>query len=201
MEVRKVTCTDCGGALPLSYSAGDGREPCSECGGTRITVAVSGAVTVGVHAEMTYTVLTTNAAGTQRLRLQAELADLEATLAKRNALAECQVSLKRALEALHELDDALQRKEWSRKEWTDDQLGLWRAHIGARNMAHHSSSAPMTLHSNRDSDLRLRWDFARHAIGKLPSDAQRQEYLARLHQQPVLPPLRGLVERVALSIP
>ena len=64
------------------------------------------------------------------------------------SVSDAQDALKRALEAVHELADCLQRNEWVQADWTPDELGLWHAHIGARNAAHHTSSAVAVLHSD-----------------------------------------------------
>ena len=200
MEVRQVTCSRCRAELPIAYSTGADRQPCENCGGTSITVAVQGTATTHASATASYVVQTTNAAGTRRLRLQAELDELEVQVS-RNSLADCQVTLKRALEALHELDDCLRRREWTQNGWTADELGLWRAHLGARNVAHHSSHPVITLRSDADADERLYWDIDGSALGVLHSADQQNEYTSRLHGHGVLPPLRVLVTRVATSVP
>lgn len=103
------------------------RHPYVQLGWHYITVSLHGGATAGASASASYVVRTTKAAGSKRLRLQAELGDLEAQVS-RNSLADCQV-LKRALEALHELAECLQRGEWTQTGWTADELGLWRAHL------------------------------------------------------------------------
>jgi hypothetical protein len=200
MDVRQVTCSTCGGDLPIAYSTGADRAPCENCGGTSITVSVHGGDKVRVSASATYVVQTTNAAGSRRLRLQAELGDLEGQVS-RNSLADCHVVLKRALEALHELADCLKRGEWTQTGWTADELGLWRAHLGARNVAHHSSHPVIALRSHADPNERLHWDIDGSALGGLHSATQQNEYASRLHGHGVLPPLRLLVARVAASVP
>jgi hypothetical protein len=200
MDVRQVRCSTCGADLPIAYSTGADRAPCENCGGTSITVSVHGGVTAHASASASYVVQTTNAAGSKRLRLQAELGDLEGQV-RLNSLADCHVVLKRALEALHELADCLERGEWMQTGWTADELGLWRAHLGARNVAHHSSHAVVALKSDADPDERLYWDIDGSALGGLYSATQRNEYTSRLHGHGVLPPLRLLVARVAASVP
>jgi hypothetical protein len=200
MDVRQVTCSTCGADLPIACSTGADRRPCEHCGGTSITVSVHGGATAGASASASYVVQTTNAAGSKRLRLQAELGDFEGQVS-RNSLADCHVVLKRALETLHELADCLQRGEWTQTGWTADELGLWRAHLGARNVSHHTSHAVIALRSDTDPDERLYWDIDGSALGSLRSAMQQNAYTSRLHGHGVLPLLRLLVARVAASVP
>ena len=201
MEVRQLTCSRCRAELPIAYSTGADRQPCENCGGTSITVAVQATATAHASATASYVVQTTNAAGTRRLRLQAELDELE-TQVSRNSLADCQVTLKRALEALHELDDCLKAERMDAERvdgatsWVFGELTL-----GARNVAHHSSHSVTALRSDADADERLYWDIDGSALGGLHSTTQQNEYTARLHGHGVLPPLRLIVARVAASVP
>lgn len=108
------------------------------------------------------------------------------------SVSDAQDALKRALEAVHELADCLQRNEWVQADWAPDELGLWHAHIGARNAAHHTSSAVAVLHSDVGRDERLIWDMQDQAIASLRSQRQACNYASRLAGRPVLPHLRAI---------
>lgn len=152
-------------------------------------------------ASLTYIVRTPNTPEARRRQLQTAIEEMEAAEVNR-AIQAANDATKRALEAVHELFDCAERGEWSRAGWSADDVGLLRAHVGARNASHHTSSSVVALHGGTETpDLSLRWDLSPSAIAGLPSQAQRNEFNARLAGQPVLPEFRKLATRIAASIP
>ena len=111
-----------------------GQEP----GGRAITQAVetnvAGSLSIG----------TTNTAAARKRQLQNAIADVDAAVRART-MGQIQNDLKRALEAIHELEDCRRGGEWSQAGWDVRALGLWHAHLGARNAAHHESSGIFSL--------------------------------------------------------
>jgi hypothetical protein len=109
-----------------------------------------------------------------------------------------QTAVKQALEALHELGDCASRGEWTRDGWSTTDEDLWHAHMGARNAAHHTSSAPVALHSDQP---RVTWDLDPQAVAELRSDRQRAAYNERLGGEAALPGLQRLADLVAAAVP
>jgi hypothetical protein len=179
----------------------DGRErpPCPVCGATAINVAVAIAITVHPSISVSYVARTTNTAATRRVALESAVRSIEQAVAG-GSTHDSQQALKAALEAIHELGDCLRRGEWAQAGWSVDDLVSWHAHIGARNAAHHTSSAIAATHSAVNLDDRLRWDIDPQAVASLQSQRQARDYLARLDGQPVLPPLRALAGRVSSAV-
>jgi hypothetical protein len=138
----------------------------------------------------------------RRWQLERALTDIETGVQKGNNW-DASNATKRALEALHELADCLKRGEWTQAGWPPDEQLSWIAHIGARNMAHHSSSSIVTLTRSRPADEQLTWALDGAAVAELSlrSKNQAMAYNARLDGQPVLPPLGRLVAQTKASIP
>jgi hypothetical protein len=153
---------------------------------------------VEIDSALSLTVGTTNSAAARMRQLVNAIDALESAI-DANRIGEVQEALKRALEAIHELADCRARGEW-RPDWDDEGEGLWRAHIGARNAAHHTSSPLAVLRSDAARDERLLWALQSSAITGLRSERQASEYRDRLHEQPVLPSLRQISERLAAAI-
>ena len=115
-------------------------------------------------------------------------------------MGQIQNDLKRALEAIHELEDCRRGGEWSQAGWDVRALGLWHAHLGARNAAHHESSGLFSLPGQPGQPLV--WAIPPTAFkSKKQSKAQEREYYARLDGRPVLPLLREMASRISSAIP
>lgn len=140
-----------------------------------------------------------NGALARTLQLELALTDIDAGVQAGNNW-DASNATKRALEALHELADCLNRGEWAQTGWEPEEQRLWTAHIGARNMAHHSSSSIVTLTRSRPADEQLTWSLDEAAVEALRSKNQATAYNACLGGQPVLPPLRKLVARLKASV-
>ena len=136
-----------------------------------------------------------NSATHRRDTLSAEVARLDAAVAAGDTGA-AQAAAKAALEAIHELADCLKRQEWTQSAWKPDDLELWRAHIGARNAAHHTSSSVVALHSTGA----LTWDVDAPAIATLQSSRQQRAYRTRLADTSAPNSLRRIAELVAISV-
>jgi hypothetical protein len=157
---------------------------------------------------MTWTARRPNAALGRRHALEAALADAEASIDGNRAGA-AQSAVKQALEMIHELEDCRRRGEWTQSTWSPDDLGLWTAHVGARNAAHHntsSSAGVIALHSGDQRDDRLTWDVDPASIANLSvfskkhGPAQAQEYTARLAGKPVVPGMRQILALLKRSV-
>jgi hypothetical protein len=158
--------------------------------------------TLRVTGSASYVMRTANTAATRSGALAQAVENVEKAVAA-GPLRDAQSALKTALEAIHELADCLGRGEWVRSGWSVDDVGEWVAHIGARNMAHHSSFSVAALHSAAKLDDRLRWEIDPQAVATLHakhSKTQACEYRARLDGQAVLPALRALAARVSTAV-
>jgi hypothetical protein len=205
--LEEQTCGMCGASLDGSEAVTDlvdQNEGCPECG--RPPQAFERAVIEDAHASatsMTSMSVSVRSPNTSVGRLEAlDLAIEEAEQAVHagdNHLA--QAAVKRALEAIHELDDASRnRHEWSSQSWTTEQRQLLRAHVGARNVAHHYSVGIVELCNDGQFDERLLWEIADSTLARLPSEPQRAAFRARLKRKPVLPNLRALGDLLRGSI-
>jgi hypothetical protein len=164
------------------------------------TVIRSQHATLGLVGNLSMIVRSPNTPAARDRQLRAAIKDLEQAVDSRTISA-ANDATKRALEAIHELADCASRGEWSQASWTPDELGLWRAHVGARNASHHTSSNVVALHADADSATQqLCWDFDPAAISRLHSRAQQTEFNARLAGQEVIAPLRSIASKVASSI-
>jgi len=87
-----------------------------------------------------------------------------------------QRATKRALEAIHELEDSRekQRREWSSSGWSPFEVEVWRAHVGARNIAHHQSTGIVSLHGLGNPDDWLNWSIDPAAVAKLKARSEQQ---------------------------
>lgn len=153
-------------------------------------------------ASLDLSVESPNAATARRLALEAAIVDVEHAV-KRRSNHDAQLGTKRALEAVHELEDCRKRGEWTQTGWDANALGLWKGLIGVRNMAHHSSSGIVALHGTPRPDEQLKWRVSAAALADLRKErpAQAKEYSARLDGQPVLYSLREVRGRVQAAVP
>lgn len=180
---------------------GEDRPPCPACGSTAISIAVTLHESVGpVTDSVSYVARTTNTASTRRRALEEAVDGVAAAIAA-GSPHDAQRALKAALEAIHELSDCHSNGDWSQTGWTADDIGFWRAHVGARNAAHHTSSALAALHNPAPAEESLRWEIDPKAIASLRSELQRREYNGRLDREPVLPLLRALAAQVSAAVP
>ena len=111
-----------------------------------------------------------------------------------------QDAVKLALEAIHELEDARKRGEWSQAGWDADAVGLWRGLNGARNASHHSASHIVVFQTVSDRDDCALWDIEPAAIADLRSERQQIEYNARLAGKATLPQLRDVAAAVTAAV-
>jgi hypothetical protein len=194
-------CAECSTALEPWEGDATGRPPCPNCGATARAFVRGASEQLGLSGSLSYVVRSPNEARARRRRLEDALAAVEEAVST-NTISKAQDALKQALEAIHELNDGLNKTpaEWSQSKWAKDEIGLWLAHVGARNAAHHESDVVAALHSGTVSDERLRWELSAASIASLRSQAQQLELNARLAGRAVLPSLRVLVLLVASSI-
>lgn len=178
--------------MPLSLASVEEPRP--------VNLVVSAQSTSSTHLHLS--VSSPNGALARRWQLERALTDIETGVHKGNNW-DASNATKRALEALHELADCLKRDEWAQAGWEPDEQLSWIAHIGARNMAHHSSSSIVTLTRSRPADEQLTWALDGAAVAKLflRSKKQAMAYNARLDGRPVLPPLGRLIAQIKASIP
>src|SRR5688572_30307706 len=180
MSTLRVFCLDCGAELPRELPTGRPRPACKTCGSNRIDVHASSRVSGGGTA-------TTSSESRSHNRAASRVADLRsAVAAARTAVDARSIShalsaVKRALEAIHELDDCRRRGEWSYDTWSPAEIGAWTAHIGARNAAHHHSWDAVFLaggsaHSHTPAHDDLKWD---RQIPAITSPHQASEYTSR----------------------
>ena len=102
-----------------------------------------------------------------------------------------------ALEGIHQLDDARRkRNEWSWDIWTRDEIELWRAHLGARNGAHHTDWTPIYSYSDGLGSGE-RWS---PAPSKINSPVERSAYVARLENKPAVASLQAICALLARVI-
>ena len=195
---KRVTCSTCGAELEPTADT-QPRTPCSECGGTGRSIAVEVAMELELAASASWVARSGNTPLARRHEIESALAAVEAAV-EAGKTGEAQKAVKRALEAVHQLNDCLARGEWARMRWTPDDRGLWTAHIGARNAAHHTSATVVALHSGDRTDDRLRWDIDSAAIAGLRYKQQAGEYTTHLAGQAVVPSLRQIAALLARSI-
>ncbi len=200
-------CATCGTRLPVNETP---RRPCPTCGGvvrsmsrsasdssnfsdsasvtTSAIRAASDAVSVSERSS--WTARSENSVRARVRRLEDAIDDVAVGI-ESGTVAATQDATKRALEVVHELDDAArERNEWEQVDWAEDDVGVWEALVGARNASHHSSSIVVELHSDGDADSRLRWAVNAE---KIRGQRKREEYESRLAGQPVIPPLRRVL--------
>ena len=190
---QTAKCSACGTALTVGVPG-----HCPACGSEQRTVAVEMSISVGMQIHTTYAVTGSNGAEAGILQLHQAL-DLLDDIVVGGPIQDVQVATKRALEAIHELEDGRRvRSEWQQTGWGADQLGLWQGLLGARNAAHHSSSPVVTRHgpNSHEREDRLRWHLEPQAIRSLRSKDQRREYNARLDGLAVLPQLHEVLALV-----
>lgn len=154
----------------------------------------------GQAATLSMIVRSPNTAVARERQLQEAIAEIERAVTTRT-IRTANDATKRALEGIHELGDCERRGEWSQAGWGPDDVGLWRAHIGARNASHHTSSTVVALHADADTPTQhLRWDLDSAAIASLDSAVQQREFNARLAGQDVLPPLKALASKISAAV-
>lgn len=197
-ESISVRCAACGSPRPDEDAQRPGT-PCAQCGSTTRDISVVVTETIGAATDsVSYTARTTNATAA-KLRQLTTAADELANALAANHPSDCQRALKHALTAVHELNDRL-KDEWDQDDWDQADVALWKAHLGARNRAHHGVDGLIALHSHPESDNRLVWDLSPDAVDKNQSATGKVEFRSLLAGQPVLPALRRLAARAARSI-
>jgi hypothetical protein len=194
-------CTQCSTTLEPWLGEPSSRPPCPNCGSTIRSFARGASEDLGLSGSLSYVVRSPNEAKARRRRLEDALAAVEEAVLT-NTISTAQDAVKQGLEAIHELNDGLGKtpSEWSQSDWDGDEVGLWCAHVGARNAAHHESDVVVALYSEGATDEHLRWELSASAIASLRSNAQQREYNARLAGEAVLPPLRTVVSRLASTV-
>jgi hypothetical protein len=192
-----IRCSDCDTPLP---SEGNPPRPCPKCGSDRRTVTASLTTTIGFATKMEYAVSASNDAKARVGQLSEAIAALEIALDE-HKVSETQDATKRALEALHELKDDLdKRQEWSQAGWDENAIGLWYGLLGARNAAHHQPASIVTRHSGRPRDESLLWSIEPTVIATLHKERERVEYEARLDGKAVLPQLREVLAQLRAAV-
>lgn len=194
-------CGECSTTLEPWVGEPSSRPPCPSCGSTIRSFVRGASEELGLSASLSYVVRSPNEAKARRRRLEDALSAVEQAVTT-NTISKAQDALKQALEAIHELNDGLGKtpSEWSQSEWDGDEIGLWRAHVAARNAAHHGPDMVVALYSEGALDEHLRWELSAPAIVSMHWKAQQREYNARLAGEAVLPPLRALVSRLASTV-
>ena len=114
-----------------------------------------------------------------------------------SSLNQAQRVLKQCLELIHELNDPDTRQTWPWSHWTEAQVKLWFAHLGARNVSHHTVEPIASLTGSALGERRLIWRVDPAAVQDEP---HKTEYEALLYNRPVLPQLRELVALVSSSV-
>jgi hypothetical protein len=203
VEVSGPFCSTCGVLREPSANAGDQLPPCPECGGLYSEWRVSATVVSRGSVSATYAVTGGNAARNRLDELAAAVDDAATATSSGRAL-DAVRAVKRALEAIHELQDCANPKkratvEWSNAAWTPAQKEVWTGLLGARNAAHHFSADVVDLHGGTSTPGHvLRWA---QSIPQVKVPAQGQAYATRLAGQLVLPVLQAVVADVSASMP
>jgi hypothetical protein len=108
-----------------------------------------------------------------------------------------------ALDAMHSLNDQCGKGEWSMSGWSNDDLGLWRAHMAARNVDHHQSATIIHIDHRGNSDSRCYWAISSQSLSQVlgkPATNGANEYARLLDQKPVLDGFKKLLSLVQLAI-
>jgi hypothetical protein len=189
-------CADCTNTFFVEATS-EASPECPDCGSTdtSILVRLQAAEEFNFAEKLTWKKRAANAAIARRDELIGAVGRFDA-VASAEDVRGAQRAVKQALEAIHELADCAKRNEWSQADWSSDDLELWRAHIGARNAAHHTSTSVVAVHSEGDPT----WDMDATAIASLRYESQQKAYNARLAGMPVAPALRQIVTLVQASI-
>lgn len=190
-------CSDCNTPLPAGENP---PRQCPNCGSDRRTVTASITNTVGFTTKMEYAVRAANDAKARLGQLAEAITALEIALDEHRVTG-TQEATKRALEALHELKDDLDKRQaWSQAGWDENAIGLWHGLLGARNVAHHQPATVVTRHSGRPRDESLLWSIEPSVIATLRKPRERVEYNARLDGQAVLPQLREVLGQLLAAV-
>jgi uncharacterized Zn finger protein (UPF0148 family) len=190
----EAKCPHCGAALPST----EGVVTCAAC--RRRIPFIRASAEARSEAHLAIHVKSPNASTARRLALEQAVDDVERAVQNRNNH-DAQLATKRALEAIHELQDCANRSEWSMSGWSKADAETWNGLLGARNIAHHTSAGVVALHGEGLPQDHLKWDIDASALGELRSRAQARAYNARLANQPVLPQLRALLARIQAPLP
>lgn len=176
--------------------------PCPYCGDSASEYRASGTVTASVSVSATYVATGGNTAANRRDALIAAIDDA-ATATESGRAGDAVSAIKRALEAIHELEDCADPQkrtpvEWTKPAWTPAQHEQWVALLGAPNAAHHYSAPVVELHGDTStSGHQLRWAPSIPQVQWVP---QRQAYAAQLASQPAIPLLRAVADDVSAAI-
>jgi hypothetical protein len=140
-----------------------------------------------------------NAASRLRM-LRAALVEVEAG-ASEGFVRRAQDSVKRALESLHELNDGLQRGEWSSKGWDATDVEIWEGIMGARNLSHHTSDCIVQIEDDPSKGDPLTWSIDPPALAELRSPSHAECFRRRVANEEVIPMLRRVAELLTASLP
>lgn len=191
---HEAKCPHCGAAVPSK----EGVVTCVACG--RRIPFISASAVARSETHLAIHVKSPNAAAARRFALEQAVDDVERAVQNRNNH-DAQLATKRALEAIHELQDCASRSEWSMSGWSKADAETWNGLLGARNIAHHTSAGVVALHGEGLLHDHLKWDIDASALGGLRSRAQAKAYDAQLANKPVLPQLRALLMRIQAALP
>jgi DNA-directed RNA polymerase subunit RPC12/RpoP len=169
-------CADCAKTF-FAEATAEATPECPKCGSTdtSILVRIHAADEISFAEKLTWKKRAGNTASARRDELVGAVGRFDAAASAGDVL-DAQRAVKQALEAIHEQADCASRNEWSQASWGPSDIELWRAHIGARNAAHHTSTSVVAVHSDGDPT----WDMDATAVASLNSKAQQAAYNGRL---------------------
>ena len=189
-RVAEHRCAECGEPWPA------GQPRCRACGSDRETAGAEIAQSLGLQGRLSYIARGSNAANARVVEFEQAIGEIDMLMAQNAPINKVQTACKRALEAIHELEDSRrdERKEWEQTGWTVEQRGIWAGLNGIRGASHHESVPIVARHGgdNAPADP-LVWQLDQPTIAKIPSEDQRGEYRNRIEDQPVLPMLREML--------
>jgi hypothetical protein len=203
---QHITCSACG--VDLAGSAEPGSR-CPACGDTGRTVHLGLVRETNTVLPITLLARNPNSPRDRRRTFESALSAVQAAIDDNSAGA-AQDAVKAALEMIHELEDGRRkpRFEWTLTGWTPAEEDQWRAHVGARNAAHHYSSEAhgiVALGSGDHRDDRLTWDVDPKASAGVRKHSkygplQAKAYEDHLAGKPVVPGLRQIAALLERSI-
>ncbi len=180
-------CADCEQELAPKYCKVP-RLPCPHCGSTKRNFSRKFTATATATATASWALTPGNAFNAKVLDFEDALQTVRAESGGGNGQV-VQRAIKRALEALHALNDTRAAGEWSYANWSQRHRELWNGHRAARNVAHHQRSTIITLSSDGAPGARCRWAISPSALDDLRGDAASNgadDYRRLMHGQPVL---------------
>ncbi len=123
--MSEAKCPHCGAALPST----DGVVTCAACGRRIPFISASAVARSEVH--LAIHVKSPNAATARRLALEQAVDEVERAVKNRNNH-DAQLATKRALEAIHELQDCAGRGEWSMSGWSKADTDTWNGLLASK---------------------------------------------------------------------